>query len=512
MTRIPIVDLFAGPGGLGEGFSAFRRGGKPVFKIRLSIEKEPFAHRTLQLRAFFRQFPDGKAPDAYYDYLAGRVAREDLFKRFSVEAEKAKQEAWHAELGSADFPSAVIDERICAARGARQNWVLIGGPPCQAYSLVGRSCVIGRDGLAKYEADPRHFLYREYIRIIAVHRPPVFIMENVKGLLSAKVQEQPMFERIRSDLENPLGAVYGGTQHRDPLRYRLVSLVVRNGDLLGRHEPEDFVVRAEDYGVPQARHRIILLGIRAEAEPLCGLLQTQSRISIEEVISDLPRLRSGLSKEPDSAKAWRDVLLQIEESDWLHSPRVDDELRREIRGLLREVDATLDRGGAFLPRTRRVIRRHREWFEDERLGGVCNHETRSHIRADLHRYFFVSAFARIHNRSPLLDDFPPQLLPKHENVAEALEETKFNDRFRVQFAGRPSTTVISHISKDGHYFIHYDPTQCRSLTVREAARLQTFPDNYYFEGPRTQQYHQVGNAVPPLLARKIAKIVRNLFP
>lgn len=513
MARIPIIDLFAGPGGLGEGFSRLRRGGKPVFKIGVSIEKEPFEHQTLELRAFFRQFPDDRAPAEYYAYLAGDIARKELFEKFPAEAKKAEREAWHATLGSADFPHELVDERIQIALGDRDDWVLIGGPPCQAYSLVGRSKIIGEKGIKEYEADKRHFLYREYLRIIADHRPPVFVMENVKGLLSAKVNNEGIFSRILADLQHPVAAYYGTGAHRRPapLSYNLFSLVVRSGDLIGDFRPEDFVVRAEEYGVPQARHRVILLGVNADDAAVPRLLERQPPVLIEDVISDLPRLRSGLSKEFDSPQAWRDALLVIRNAGWLRDSKVDDHLRRDILNLLRDVDASLDRGAEWMRRARRVIHRHRDWFIDDRLDGVCNHATRSHIRPDLHRYFFVSAFAKVHNRSPLLNDFPKALLPNHENVAEALKETKFNDRFRVQFAGRPSTTVTSHISKDGHYFIHYDPTQCRSLTVREAARLQTFPDNYFFEGPRTKQYHQVGNAVPPFLAHQIADIVADLF-
>jgi DNA (cytosine-5)-methyltransferase 1 len=510
---IPVVDLFAGPGGLGEGFSAFRREGRRVFKIAISIEKDAHAHQTLELRSFFRQFPDREAPPAYYDYLAKRIERQQLFDQYPTEAQRAAHEAWHAELGGKEFSNDAIDARIEKSLGNRINWMLIGGPPCQAYSLVGRSKIIGEKGRAEYDDDPRHFLYRQYLRIIARHQPPVFVMENVKGLLSARVQEQGIFQKILADLKNPLDAVYGPRRDRrqGELAYRLVSLVVRGGDLLGGLEPEDFVVHAEDYGIPQARHRIILLGILADNDVQTRLLQRQPPVSVEDVISDLPHVRSGLSKEPDSIETWRSAILGIGRADWLNDPKVDDELRREIREQLRNVDPTLERGGEFVRPARRVIRAHRDWFTDDQLNVVCNHSTRSHIRADLHRYFFVSAFARVHKRSPLLDDFPPDILPLHENVAEALRETKFNDRFRVQVAGRPSTTVTSHISKDGHYFIHYDPAQCRSLTVREAARLQTFPDNYFFEGPRTQQYHQVGNAVPPLLAHKIAEIVADIF-
>lgn len=228
-------------------------------------------------------------------------------------------------------------------------------------------------------------------------------------------------------------------------------------------------------------------------------------MSIENVIGDLPGLRSGLSKEEDTPEKWSDAVKSITKSAWPKS--VDLSLREAILEAAKKVLGSMDRGGTFMPLLFVAPQMYSEWYVDNALSGICNHETRAHIKKDIHRYFFAAVYAQVNKRSPTLKDFPRKLLSKHENVNEALSDSKFSDRFRVQLRGRPSTTVVSHISKDGHYYIHYDPAQCRSLTVREAARLQTFPDNYFFVGNRTRQYHQVGNAVPPLLAKKIAAIV-----
>ena len=407
--------------------------------------------------------------------------------------------------------AAEITARINAALGGRKDWLLIGGPPCQAYSLVGRSKIIGEKGRRKYNSDPRHLLYREYLRIIADHRPRVFVMENVKGLLSACVRKEGIISRILTDLQHPLEAIYGIHHRRGRLSYRLVSASVPESGIFGDVNHGDYIVHSELYGIPQARHRLIIIGIIDGVNTSPSQLTPKSKVSVAEAIADLPRLRSGLSKEPDSPARWCEAVRLIRDAPWLNAPQVDDAVRREIRDQLYAVEDDMERGAEWMRPARRNIRMHPNWFNDDRLTGVCNHATRSHIRADLHRYFFASGFALVHGRSPLLQELPKALLPRHKNVAEALKETKFNDRFRVQVAGRPSTTITSHISKDGHYFIHPDPSQCRSLTVREAARLQTFPDNYFFEGPRTQQYHQVGNAVPPFLAHQIAEIVADLF-
>lgn len=510
---IPVIDLFAGPGGLGEGFSSLRRDGSAVFRIALSIECDVHAHRTLRLRAFYRQFPDGQAPEEYYQYLAGLISWDDLSGRHPVQAERACAEAWNATLGDARFPPEIVDARIRRALGDARAWVLIGGPPCQAYSIAGRSRIIGGKGRAAYESDHRHFLYREYLRIIAEHEPAVFVMENVKGLLSARIGEKGTLDRILNDLRNPTRAVAAGARndHRRGRSYRLASVGVPRYELFHGVDPEDFIVRAERFGIPQARHRLIILGIREDRPGIPRVLAPQPQVPLRDVLDDLPRLRSGLSKEADSFDAWRSVIQAIPKQRWVAGPKIDPAVRNGMVRFASKLDGPLTRGGEFIKGARRTVRQYADWYVDNRLSAVCNHSTRAHIRDDLERYFFAAVFGHVHARSPRLGDFPEELLPRHANVTDALQGANFDDRFRVQLAGRPATTITSHISKDGHYFIHYDPSQCRSMTVREAARAQTFPDNYFFDGPRTEQYRQVGNAVPPLLARQIAAIVADLF-
>jgi DNA (cytosine-5)-methyltransferase 1 len=507
---IPIIDIFAGPGGLGEGFSAFLDGaGRHVFKIGLSIEKDPTAHQTLLLRSFFRQFDI--VPGEYYSYVRGEITLEELFKAFPNQSARANEEAVCAELGKNDWDD--IDSRIRRAIGKATNWVLIGGPPCQAYSLVGRSRMRKKNP-QKFGKDTRHLLYREYLRILAIHQPPVFVMENVKGILSSKHKKEPIIDKILQDLKEPLRALPKlKSPTKNPVTYSIHSLVNCKGRLTKRDEeraPDEYVLRCEEHGIPQARHRVILVGIRTDiTKRITALKRQKKKISVWRAIQDLPEIRSRISSKADSAESWARAIREISEE--LPSEGLDLKLRKFIKKMVGKIESRSNCGGEFVPKDCKPVWES-EWFYDQRLGGVLNHTARGHIPADLRRYFFAACYARIRKRSPKIMEFPASLMPEHKNVKKKTSaEIIFADRFRVQMARRPATTVTSHISKDGHYFIHPDPLQTRSLTVREAARLQTFPDNYFFSGARTAQYHQVGNAVPPLIARKIASRVAKLF-
>ncbi len=509
---IPIIDLFAGPGGLGEGFSSVvDKDNNRFFKIALSIERDEFAHKTLTLRSFIRQFPYKKLPKEYYQFIQGEIKSVDeLYNLYTKESENAKKEAWRFELGNPETHE-LLDARIKESLKGEKNFLLIGGPPCQAYSLVGRARRKEGSGLNK--EDERVYLYREYYRILAVHQPAVFIMENVKGLLSSKVENELIFTQLLNDLKNPVESyrkLYGKEKLPSSINgYKIYSLVKKpyKRDLFEEGiEPKDFIIRTEEYGIPQTRHRVILLGIRDDlnATPET-LIPNENPISVEQVLAGLPAIRSGLSKAADSKNEWKKVLQEIEFSSLQREIEADvwDYMKKTIQKLSLP---RKDKGSIFLEAEINIGYRP-QWYLDKKMNGVCNHESRSHIKEDLYRYLFVSSFGKVRKRSPKLSEFPESLLPKHKNA----KENKFADRFRAQLSGEPSKTITSHISKDGHYFIHPDSSQCRSLTVREAARIQTFPDNYFFCGPRTQQFHQVGNAVPPLLAKKIAEIVLKLF-
>jgi DNA (cytosine-5)-methyltransferase 1 len=512
---IPVIDVFAGPGGLGEGFSALRDPkNRPVFKIGLSIEKDTVAHQTLLLRSFFRQFHARLVPDEYYACIRGEIGIDTLFEKHPHEAKAAGKEAICANLGKHDWKE--IDEQIKAAIAGSKNWVLIGGPPCQAYSLVGRSRMRKKNP-QKFGKDKRHLLYREYLRIIAAHRPPVFVMENVKGMLSSKFQQDPIIDRILSDLREPHKALPDlvGDSTCLPVKYELYPLANYGNPRpakQGSESPEKYVLRCEEHGIPQARHRVIVVGIRSDIGGPIEILARRKHVSMWRAIKDLPEMRSRLSNGKDSPEAWLEAIRSIGDCSVVPCDQLEPAIRRVIQKFTAKLTARRNVGAEFVQSTAKPQWKLK-WFYDPRLGGALNHTTRSHIAEDIRRYFFATCFGKLIRNSPTITAFPPALLPLHKNLqGKKPEEIVFADRFRVQVAHRPSTTVTSHISKDGHYFIHPDPTQCRSLTVREAARLQTFPDNYYFTGSRTAQYHQVGNAVPPLIAKEIARVVAKLFP
>lgn len=537
MSKIPIIDLFAGPGGLGEGFSSIRdEKGDRIFDIKLSIEKDENAHKTLRLRSFYRQFKKEEVPELYYKYIKANKAdeQERLFQEikttYSKQWENAEREAWHCELPYPEefdknnikkggyteseiiAKNEEIDQRITEALPKNKEFLLIGGPPCQAYSLVGRS---RNQGISK--KDHRVHLYKEYLRIIAKHHPAVFVMENVKGLLSASVDGHKVFDLIKEDLKNPSNVF---PQYNSP-RYKVYSLVKEPDEFDSDNFPiynndKDFLIRAENYGVPQRRHRVILLGIRSDITTTnrTTLQKRQKETELKQVINALPKIRSGIGRQVIGTNEKGNHIYKSIENSYTNWSNSIKEYRTQLaEELIKEEDNLIDSNNQGLNYIEYILNEEgnplfKEWYEDERLDGVINHESRTHLKEDLGRYLFSSLYLRAHGEFPRLKDYPQWLLPKHKNASKG---DKFADRFRTQKPNQAATTITSHISKDGHYFIHYDPAQCRSMTVREAARVQTFPDNYYFCGSRTHQYHQVGNAVPPYLAMQISEIVSNIF-
>lgn len=505
-SAVQVVDLFSGPGGLAEGFAGYRdEHGQAAFEIALSVERERSAHRTLLLRAFLRKFGDSY-PSSYYTFLNDGGTEPNWAEGYPEQWDAAARETLRLEIGDA-AANTVVDARVSAIeRQSGNGTVLLGGPPCQSYSLVGRARNIGN---ASYDpsTDGRLFLYQEYVRVMKALRPAVAIMENVKGMLSARAGDRAIIDDVVRSLQCAAG----------PDSYTLFAVA---GPEAGLWEPDRgpsaFLVRAEEHGIPQARHRVIIVCIRQDihetvsVDQLLRLEDAEQDVSVSDVIDLMPRLRSRISRG-DTESEWRDVVraackaIGSLPASWTDSELTEDELPRFQSAIARtlehlRVEGRLHWNGAVGGTEMSCPSDLCAWISDSKLRRLPNHETRGHMRGDIARYLFAAAFADATGISPKSINFPEILAPNHANWRTG----KFSDRFRVQLGDRPSSTVTSHISKDGHYFIHPDPTQCRSLTVREAARLQTFPDNYLFRGGRTQQYVQVGNAVPPYLAWQIA--------
>lgn len=510
-SAFAVVDLFAGPGGLAEGFSSYKAddGSRP-FRIALSVEKDPVAHQTLRLRSFLRQFGEDY-PDSYYNWIERGGEQPDWQKLHPEQCRAACEEAQNLTLGVPADDALIVHRLNAIRREFGDRTIVIGGPPCQAYSLVGRARNKGKADYV-FEEDHRHALYKAYVDVLNRLKPAAFVMENVKGLLSSRAHGDFLFHRVLADLRKAGGKGHG---------YRLVALG-GHGSSGADPAPSDFVIRAERHGIPQARHRLFIVGLREDlaadlTEEMIdqAALEEPPEATVRHVLEGMARLRSGISRIDDSADEWKAAVLQALAR--LESVRLPGPAPRTVKfqASLEKAANALRASNAALVRSDRSLAtvspdcapELAEWLQDRRLKALPNHESRTHMVDDLARYAFAAAFGEAFERSPKAEEFPRQLAPRHANW----ESGKFADRFKVQVWDAPSSTVTSHISKDGHYYIHPDASQCRSLTVREAARLQTFPDNYVFLGNRTEQYVQVGNAVPPLLARGIAKSLHKLL-
>ena len=518
IEQIPVIDLFSGPGGLAEGFSpcSIPRS-RRRYKIVLSVEKEQHAFNTLVLRAFLRKFND-ELPPEYYEFLNRSIPEPDWQNMYPKEWQAACEETKMLELGNPQTDS-ILSRDISNIRNKYgRRVVLVGGPPCQAYSIAGRARTAGIEDYTPVN-DPRIFLYEQYVNIVAMLEPAIAVMENVKGMVSSSINEEGIFPKVMHCLRNACG----------PNSYELFAFAPSKtnlsfDDLL--RVPSEFIVRAEEFGIPQTRHRVFIVCVHSEIarrlplEHVPRLVPQSEKISLDDVLSTMPKLRSGLSRSDISA-TWKRVVRQAYNKIERHLPQLGQknkerflsELKFARESFLKNSLKRTASGDTFLPDFCSMDLQ--SWLHDEKLEILPNSDTRGHMASDLERYLFAAVYAKTFGVSPKTRDFPSKLASSHKSWAT----NKFADRFRVQLAGHPAKTITSHIAKDGHYFIHPDPSQCRSLTVREAARLQTFPDNYLFKGNRTAQYVQVGNAVPPFLANQISNSLwktieycdRNLF-
>ena len=376
-----FIDLFAGCGGLTEDF--YKQG----FKALTHVEFDHFACESLRTRMKYYGYPEEKI-----SVLEKDVTDEDILIKIENEI---KNES--------------VD-------------VLIGGPPCQAYSSLGRAK--DENGM---QDDPRNFLFESYEKILTHFKPKIFVFENVTGLLSAKLGNRKTINIILKELGR---------------EYNLIE------------NPNDMVLNSCDYGVPQVRKRRIAIYqgiVKTHFNPETSESEKTNRkkyVTVKDAISDLPFIKPGEGEKQMShiVKEWNEFLKKIRKGD---------------------------------------------------DNSIFDHIARNHNDTDKKRYSEMSK-----------NNWTFQDLLDNKSELNHAKQRVFNNSYVVQFWDLPARTIIAHLYKDGNQFIHPDFKQERTITPREAARLQSFPDDFVFEGSKTQQYKQIGNAVPPLMAEAIAKSIK----
>ncbi len=408
-----LLDLFSGAGGLTEGFR------NNNYEFIYHIEMDADACYTLKTREAFYFLKKKEMLHYYNMYLNSEITREELYNLLPTD-ELEKTQKFEINDDSIFDIFQLIDSKI----GTKKVDGIIGGPPCQAYSTIGRA-----RNKEKKSTDSRIYLYEYYVKFLEKYQPSFFIFENVKGLLSFKdLKEELLFPKIINAFMN--------------IGYNV----------------EFKIINSADFGVPQKRERLILVGIKKDKnikESFFELLETQKETppNLYQLFSDLPKIKSGME--------------------------CNHYITSDINSYLKK-----------------YIRKHKDI-------PLTFHRARLNNKNDLKIYELVATEKRNGNNLRYTD-LPPSL-QTHSN------RRSFLDRFKALDGNSVSHTIVAHISKDGHHYIHPDVKQNRSITVREAARIQTFSDDFYFESSRTSAFKQIGNAVPPLLAEKLSKTILKLF-
>ena len=405
-----FIDLFAGAGGLSEGF--IKAGFSPIAHVEMNKD----ASDTLRTRTAFHYLKENNRIDEYYDYLKGKITRKDLWDKLP---EELFNSVFNTEISSDTIP--FLFDKIDELVGGKSVDLVIGGPPCQAYSIAGRA----RDPKGMTD-DPRNHLYKYYIQFLERYKPKMFVFENVPGILSANNGEylKMIFDAVRE-----VGY---------DLNYQ--------------------VLNAKNFNVLQDRKRVIIIGwIKDLKLNYPDFVPNEPKYTIlKDLFSDLPKLNNGEGH------------LGIVQ----YSSTTSDYLKEtEIRN---GIDFT------------------------------TQHIARPNNENDLEIYR-IAVEQWVNENKRLNYAKLPQRLIKHSNTKS------FSNRFQVVNHEGLSHTVVAHIAMDGHYYIHPDIHQNRSITVREAARIQSFPDDYYFESSRTAAFKQIGNAVPVLMAKGIADKIKEMI-